>query len=181
MIFTFVSHIQPFLWEPRGFSSIEEMNEAIVERWNKIVKPNDSVWVLGDLILCNNVTGIQYLKRLNGQLYIIFGNHDTEVRKNLFFKELPNAHGGWYAYQIKDGKWHFYLSHYPTLTSNYDEKHVSQHLMNLHGHTHQQTNWLDPTNPFMYHVGLDSHNCTPVSIEEIRADIKQKWEANSKD
>ena len=53
--------------------------------------------------------------------------------------------------------------------------------MNLHGHTHQQTNWLDPTNPFMYHVGLDSHNCTPVSIEEIKADIKQKWEANSKD
>jgi hypothetical protein len=82
-----------------------------------------------------------------------------------------------YAHQFKRGKLTFYLSHYPTLTANFDEKHFNQHVINLHGHTHQQTNWLFPDNPFVYHVGMDSHNCTPVHIDEIIADIKNRWNA----
>ena len=70
---------------------------------------------------------------------------------------------------------HIYLSHYPTLTANFDEKHFSQHVINLHGHTHQQTNFLQPDNPFMYHVGMDSHNCTPVHIDEVLTDIRNRW------
>jgi len=48
-------------------------------------------------------------------------------------------------------------------------------VINLHGHTHQQTNFLQPDNPFMYHVGMDSHNCTPVHIDEVMTDIRQRW------
>ena len=70
-----------------------------------------------------------------------------------------------------------YLSHYPTLTANYsNNKHFSQNVINLHAHTHQKTNFLNPLNPFMYHVGVDSHNCTPVHIDEIMFDIRQRWE-----
>ena len=80
-----------------------------------------------------------------------------------------------WADMLKVGKLKFYLSHYPTLTANFDDKHFSQHVINLHGHTHQQKNWLDPNNPFMYHVGMDSHNCTPVHIDEVITDIRQRW------
>ena len=34
----------------RPFSSIEEMDEQLVENWNKRVKKNDRVYILGDLI-----------------------------------------------------------------------------------------------------------------------------------
>ena len=34
-------HAKDFLWRPRGFSSVEEMNEGIIERWNLIVEPDD--------------------------------------------------------------------------------------------------------------------------------------------
>ena len=173
---THFCHNQGFLYEPRGFTNVNDMNEAIIENWNKIVKPNDIVYHLGDTMLNNNEKGIECFKRLNGQIFIIWGNHDTQNRTNALFDECRDKlMGGWYAYVIKDGKHSIYLSHYPTLTSNFDDKHFSQHVINLHGHTHQRTNWLQADNPFMYHVGVDSHNCTPVHIDEVLADIRNRW------
>ena len=173
---THFCHKQEFLWGPRGFSNVEEMNEAIIERWNKVVKPEDIVYHLGDTMLNDNEKGIECFKRLNGQIFIIWGNHDTQNRTNALFEECRHKLlGGWYAFVIKHGKHSIYLSHYPTLTSNFDDKHFNQHVINLHGHIHSKNNWMIPTNPFIYHVGVDSHNCTPVHIDEILSDIRQRW------
>lgn len=171
---THFGHDRSFICEPRGFITAEEMNEAIIERWNKIVKPEDIVYHLGDVFLNDNKIGIECFKRLNGQIFMIWGNHDTDVKKNLLAHEC-HILGGWYSYLIKYGKLSLYLSHYPSITANYDEKHFNQHVINLHGHTHQQRNFLYVDNPFMYHVGMDSHNCTPVHIDEIIGEIKQNW------
>ena len=173
---THFAHQPMFLWEPRGFQSVEEMNEAIIERWNKVVKPDDIVYHLGDTMLSDNKKGIECFNRLNGEIFVIWGNHDTDNRKNLLAAECPNFRGGWYAYLIKYNRMNIYLSHYPTLTANYSsDRHFSQNVINLHAHTHQKTNFLNPTNPFMYHVGLDSHNCTPVHIDEAITDIRNRW------
>ena len=174
---THFGHQPEFLWKPRGFSSVEEMDEAIIENWNKVVKQGDVVYHLGDTMLNDNVHGLECFKRLNGQIFLIYGNHETDARKDLLFTELHSKMlGGWYAWVIKYGKLSIYMSHYPTITSNFDQKHFSQHVIAVHGHTHQRTNWLDPKNPFLYHVGLDSHNNTPVHIDEIITDIRQRWE-----
>lgn len=173
---THFCHNQDFLFSPRGFSSVEEMNEAIVERWNSIVKPEDIVYHLGDTMLNDNEKGIEYFKRLNGTIYLIFGNHDTDARKNLLYSELAGKIiGGWYATLIKFNKLSLYLSHYPTLTANYDDKHFNQHVINLHGHVHSIIPWIDVENPFMYDVGMDAHNCTPIHIDEIIKAIKGRW------
>ena len=179
-IFIFVSHKAEFLWKPRGFSSVDEMNEAIVENWNSVVKPEDITYLLGDTMLNDNEKGIECFSRLNGQIFLIVGNHDTSNRLNMLYTDERTKHkmlGGWYAYVIKYGKLSIYMSHYPTLTANYSsDKHFSQNVINLHAHTHQKTNFLNPTNPFMYHVGLDSHNCTPVHIDEVMSDIRHRWD-----
>ena len=169
-------HDKEFLYGPRGFKSVDEMNEAIVERWNSIVKSEDIVFVLGDLMLNDNEKALKYIGRLNGNLGVVWGNHDGEARQKLLRERLParlTIMG--YAHQFKHHKLTLYLSHYPTLTANFDDKHFSQHVISLHGHSHQKTNWLQPTNPFLYHVGIDSHNCTPVHIEEAISDIRNRW------
>lgn len=171
---THFGHSKSFITEPRGFKTVEEMNEAIIERWNKIVKSDDIVYHLGDIFLNNDKVGIECVKRLNGTIFMIWGNHDTDVKKNLLSREC-HILGGWYSYLIKYGKLSLYLSHYPSITANYDEKHFNQHVINLHGHTHQQKNFLYVDNPFMYHVGVDSHNCAPVHIDEVIGEIKQNW------
>ena len=172
---THFCHNRDFLFAPRGFSSVEEMNEAIVENWNDIVHPEDMVFHLGDVMLNNDESGLAYFKRLNGQINIVWGNHDTRTRQHLL-SALPNVIALGYAHVFKYNKLSIYISHYPTLTSNYDEKHFSQHVINFHGHSHQQKNFLNPENPFMYHVGLDSHNCTPVHIDQAIEDIRRQWD-----
>lgn len=172
---THFAHAAEFLWRPRGFNSADEMNEAIIEKWNSVVKPDDIVFHLGDITLTDTAKGLECFKRLNGQISVVWGNHDSPARQELIEK-MPIITLG-YAHQLKIGKWTFYLSHYPTLTANYNcNKHFRQNVINFHAHTHQKTNFLNPTNPFMYHVGMDSHNCTPVHIDEAISDIRQRWE-----
>ena len=172
---THFGHQPEFLWKPRGFSSVEEMDEAIIENWNKVVKPEDMVIHLGDVMLNDSAHGLACFKRLNGQISITWGNHDSDIRKKLL-GSLPNVIALGYAHQFKYNKLSIYMSHYPTLTSNYDQKHFSEHVLSLHGHVHSRKPWIDPRNPFMYDVGMDAHNCTPVHIDEVITDIRQRWE-----
>ena len=79
-----------------------------------------------------------------------------------------------YAYQFKYNKHYLYLSHYPTITANYDDdKPWAKHLINLFGHTHQKEKFYN-NNPYMYNVGLDANDNKPVSIDEILERIKEK-------
>ena len=60
---------------------------------------------------------------------------------------------------------------------NYDDKPYHNHIICLYGHTHQGNKFFtigEEENPFMYNVGVDAHDCTPVSIEEINKDIHEK-------
>jgi calcineurin-like phosphoesterase family protein len=166
-------HDKDFIYRPRGFSSINEMNEAIIERFNSVVKNKDILYLLGDVMLGNNDTNIEYLKRLNGHKVILTGNHDTNNRLSLYYF-LDDVDILGYSDMIKYKKKHFYLSHYPTITSNM-ESNINQTVINLYGHTHQKTNFYE-NKPFMYHVGVDSHNCYPISIDTIIEDIKNKIE-----
>jgi len=171
-----LSHNKEFLWGPRGFKNEKEMNEAIVENWNSVVKPGDEVYNLGDMALSDIKDAAKYLRQLNGTHLWIYGNHDTDKKIDYFADEVSNLYMIGYAWVIKyDKKYSLYMSHYPTLTTNYDDKHFSQHVINLHGHTHQKVNWLHSDNPFMYHVGMDSHNNTPVHIDEVLTDIRNRW------
>lgn len=168
-------HDRDFLYGPRSFESIEEHDKAIIKNWNSVVGVNDVVFVLGDLMLNDDEHGINCLSQLNGHLFIIYGNHDSETRINLYDQySWLNLLG--YAAKLKIKKNIFYLSHYPTITSNYDDgKPWAQHVINLHGHTHSKNKFYN-NNPYMYNVALDAHNNYPVSLEKIIEDIKAKKE-----
>ena len=166
-------HDKDFVWQVRGFESIDEMNAEIVRRWNEIVYPDDDVYVLGDLTLGNVEEGLKLIAKLNGCLHIIRGNHDTDTKANRYL-ELPNVVSVEFATVYKYKKAIFWLSHYPTITANYDDdKPWAKHLVCLFGHTHQEQPFYN-NNPYMFNVGMDAHNCTPISIEKIIETIRNK-------
>ena len=85
-----LSHKAEFLWQPRGFTSQKEMNEALVENWNSVVKPEDEVYNLGDMALTDPEDALKYLRQLNGKHWWIYGNHDTKHKINLFIDMILN-------------------------------------------------------------------------------------------
>ena len=161
-------HDREFVWGARGYADVNEMNEAQVRKWNEIVTDEDEVWVLGDLMLGDFEQGLSYLKQLKGKIHVCLGNHDTSKREQAY-RNL-----GWdvqLCARMKYKKISFYLSHYPTITHNIDEKELWQVVVNLYGQTHQTTNFYHD-DPWMYHVGVDSHDGYPVSMDQVLADIR---------
>lgn len=178
---THFGHDREFVYGPRGFNSIGEHDETIIARWNEVVNEDDIVYHLGDVMLGDNSYGIECIKRLKGTIYIIPGNHDTSARISLY-KKLDNVHvleSGIpgleaAAATLKYNKYNFYLSHHPTLTSNLEKApYLKMHLINLFGHTHQTKPFYEEM-PYMFHVGMDSNNCTPVLLDDAIQKMKDE-------
>ena len=168
---THFNHNKDFIWKARGFNSVEEMNETIIKNWNDVIQPDDVVYHLGDVMLNDNDGGLKILKNLKGKIHIIIGNHDTDSRIELY-KNCYNVVEVVYATRIKYKGKSFYLSHYPTLTSNL-QTNPDKTIYNLFGHTHSTDKFYEDQF-YMYNVACDAHNCTPVSIDQIIEDIQKK-------
>ena len=171
------NHNQPFIWDARDFSSVEEMNEEIVRRHNSVITEDDEVYVLGDLCMGPDLAANKELiERLNGKLHIVFGNHDTDKRKEMYSKCKNVVEICGYATVIKYKKYHFYLSHYPTATDNYNDQGLKNMVINLCGHIHTTRECLELDNGIVsYHVEVDAHNCYPVSAEEALAALRHYY------
>ena len=168
------NHNKEFVYKERNFSDINQMNKSIITLYNNIVQPDDEVYVLGDLMLGDLDEGLNCIQQLNGHLHIVRGNHDTDRRWEAY-KNLSNVVELENAIYLKWHKYHFYLSHFPTFTGNIEKEALTQMTINLYGHTHQKNNFYNDI-PYMYHVGIDSHNCCPVSIDTIIKEMYEKLE-----
>lgn len=147
----------------RPFGSVEEMNETLVENWNKVVKNNDEVFVLGDFTYHNEDHSWQHRAtfwnaQLNGRKYLILGNHDEVERwqDNVPMQTTKFLNCGFsaiYNYlDLKRGGKHFILFHYPM--EDWDRRYKGS--IHLHCHTHQKV--LErPLVPYIETSGLSDH------------------------
>lgn len=178
------NHNREFIYKARGFNTVEEMNEAIVANINSVVGVDDELHILGDVCLGGGSSEMlaknkALIERLNGRIHIILGNHDTPQRIAMY-TNCENVYSATeYATMLHYKGYHFYLSHFPTITGSLEKESLKKCTLNLFGHTHQTTNFYQDM-PFVYHVGVDSHNCYPVLlddiIEEIHAKVKECFE-----
>ena len=167
-------HDREFLYGSRGFSSVWEMNKELVARYNEVVSKNDDVYVLGDLMLNNDQAGLACIKNLKGNIHVIRGNHDTNTR-------ITQYSSCWNIVEICEGKYfnyknyHFYLSHYPCICSNWDyDKPLKARTISLCGHTHTQDPFKDFDKGLIFHCEVDTNNCYPWNINDIITKIKER-------
>ena len=158
--------------DTRGhFNSAEEMNETLIENWNRIVRPIDSIWHLGDFAWGSQVLIKNLLSRLQGRIYIMGGNHDKKAFKTKFQAEL--IHRGYienyfdnYLERTFDSTFTV-MNHYAQRTWN-RAFHGSIHL---YGHSHGTL----PSFRKSVDVGVDSKDMAkhtgdtlrPWALEEI--------------
>jgi calcineurin-like phosphoesterase family protein len=157
------SHDREFVWKERGFENVGEMNITLIDNFNSIIHPGDTLYLLGDNWLnCSVEEGIALLRQIRYKdIRFIRGNHDSPTRWEAL-KEVGTLLG--WAEVIKDAKKYYYLSHYPTHTANYDDEWGTA-IRNLHGHTHQK---LPVSDDFYFNVGVDAWDCRPVSFGEVK-------------
>lgn len=146
-----------FKWDNgrKEFSSIEEMDELMVQNWNSVVKPGDLVYHLGDVYFGSLERYRDVIHpRLNGSKRLLVGNHD-DIKQiasaNLFQKIMM-----WRMFP----EFGILMTHVPVHESTLEFK----DLINVHGHVHN--NSLD--DPRYVNMSVEVINYTPVNIEELR-------------
>ena len=71
----------------RPFKTVEEMDLAMISRWNERITWEDDVWFLGDFTFYNSTKTSGILSRLQGRKHLIWGNHDKPLKNKLSFFE----------------------------------------------------------------------------------------------
>jgi len=161
---THFDHSRIIDYEKRPFSDNLEMTEVLIDNWNKVVKPNDLIFHLGDVFFCKADRMQEIANRLNGRKILIRGNHDKGVSNGKFRKlgfEPRNY------YQV-DG---LFLSHYPQDISAI--KTAVNHgaiAGNVHGHVHSMIDGLDQQVYKCVSVELTGYK--PISLELVKNHFK---------
>ena len=140
----------------RPFSSVGEMNLAMIERWNDVVDEDDVVYHLGDVAYrCTRSQAQRILDALHGEKHLIQGGHDWKLGSTLV---------GWASIRDlvtlrKPGQTIVVLCHYPLLSW----WNMRRGSVMLHGHCHgtvkRERSRVD--------VGVDSWGFKPVKLEEV--------------
>ena len=178
-------HDSIIAYDNRPFDSVEEMNEALIANWNRVVTdPEDLTWILGDFCAGDAARWRELLSRLNGRKALILGNHDdpgvlnsetvrTQLEDVAEYREILDKERGDGAVRV--------LCHYPILAFR-DHYFGWYHL---YGHVHSSYEWNVTENAKrllqrlyvrddvcrMYNVGamLPAMAYTPRTLDEIIA------------
>lgn len=167
----------------RPFTSTEEMDEAMVERWNATVSDNDTVYHLGDVVIARR--NLETVKRLKGRKILIRGNHDLFKDKDYYEAGFESLRGC----MVFQGKW--IMTHIPIHVES-----LARFRVNVHGHLHGNQVMRDvrvkkvnrdtrgeweyydfetQVDPRYMSVCVEQTNFTPISFEELEARIQARW------
>lgn len=145
-------------YENRPFENVNEMNSIMIENWNKVVKDEDEVYVLGDFGAVKQETSV--LKQLKGIKYLVKGNHD--VKSNDYYRQAGFKEVYDYPIIIEN---FWILSHEPLYVNS------NMPYANLFGHVHNSPIFKTYSNQH-YCVSVERTGYMPVSFESIMAKVK---------
>ena len=148
----------------RPYANANEMNEDIIKKYNDVVGVNDIVYHLGDFSYKSSTERtVKFLKRLNGKIKIIFGNHDhklTRLYESGDLDKLKNVEILGQLHDMTINKQRIILCHYAMRSW----PGAFRGTWHLYGHSHGNL-------PGIYtsmDVGVDCNNYTPFHFDEIK-------------
>ena len=155
---THFGHAKAIQMCDRPFKDKQEMDEAMIAKWNKKVKNGHDVYFLGDFSFYGKDTTTEICKRLNGNKYLIKGNHDSHSAK--YYEDC----GFTKAYDfpiILENFW--ILSHEPI---PFDDDTM---FFNIHGHLHNNINHETYDNSTTHYcVSVELLNYEPIDFDKVR-------------
>lgn len=165
---THFSHANIIKYCNRPFSHVGEMNAAMIENWNSVVKHGDTVYHLGDFSLGQGAAEPLF-DRLNGDIHLVLGNHDEKA-----LALQGRRDGGKRFASVSDLK-EIVVEGQKIVLCHYAFRVWNNHLhgsWSLYGHTHG-TLPDDPT-LLSLDVGVDCWNFFPVTMDQLRKRMSKK-------
>jgi calcineurin-like phosphoesterase family protein len=163
----------------RPFANVEEMNQKLIENWNKKVPEDGIVFNLGDFAWGGYPFWKSMREQLNGKIILIKGNHDEKNLTQTGAQELFELVTYQMKIQIEDRK--IYLNHYPFLcyAGTYRDANGLEYQAFGHVHSGPGAKGLDVDRlsmlfPTQYDVGVDNNNYEPISWSEFNDKIGQQ-------
>jgi calcineurin-like phosphoesterase family protein len=142
----------------REFQTISHMNEHIVDCHNSVVRPNDKVYFLGDIVMSTKSYSLDILKRMNGQKVLIKGNHDL-CKMEAYLEHFKDVRG---SHQFEG----LIMTHIPIHPES-----LARWGLNVHGHLHHNVVKMPlaqiPDRRY-FNVSMERINYTPISLEEVK-------------
>lgn len=130
-----LGHLNALSFDNRPFSTTEAQDNYIIERWNRKIKEDDDVYILGDISWYKVAKTLEILSSLNGNKILVQGNHDKKLLKS---QEIRDCFQKVVAYEeIKDNEKDVILCHYPIPCFN---KHYKG-AVHFYGHVHSSFEW----------------------------------------
>lgn len=179
---THFGHARIIELSKRPFRNFEHMDQMLIENWNSIVGEDDTIFHLGDVALGSWDRWDSILTRLNGYKILVVGNHDRVFKggQRRQQERFAPLYEGWfdevhdsYELTLEDGT-EVNLSHFPYDGDSHDEDRYSESRLKdegkvlVHGHTHlDNVISRSKKNTIQIHVGVDAHNYTPVSEQQV--------------
>lgn len=189
----------------RPWTTVDEMNQGLIDNYNSVVTADDTVLILGDLIMGKKGENVpKYLPMLTGTKILICGNHDflpseQKPEKLTQLEDLYLHNGisqiiygcvGLDMITLDSNHSDIKLCHFnPTSVEDnrdieYEQRYShlrpvikpTEHL--LCGHCHSRNHLLDKN---VYHVGVDAeiHNYAPVELSVIKYRLGISQESRS--
>ena len=142
----------------RPFRSADQMDSVLIGNMWKVVKPDDTLWIVGDFAFGPAAKNGEWLEAVFTNLpgrekHFVIGNHDGGLTLNLPWNSVSQLT------EVRDGGRRCVLCHYPMITWNGARNGAIQ----LFGHVHQR--WLGSRNAV--NVGVDVWDFMPVTIADI--------------
>ena len=167
-------HTNIIRFSERPFSSVEEMDQELIKRWNEKVSPLDIVYHLGDISLARPERTKEILDQLNGSIFLVKGNHDKSA---LSYAKRFEWIKDYYELSVEDadapnGRQKIILFHYAMKVW----RSSFRGTWHLYGHSHGHL--FDDETSRSFDVGVDCHNYEPLSYDDVKAIIlKKDWKA----
>jgi calcineurin-like phosphoesterase family protein len=166
-----ISHTNIIKYCNRPYSTVEEMNESIIENYNKKIRSNDNVLFLGDIFFTKNQEYIKnVIKRLNGSKHLLRGNHDHKWSDlQLYDFGFDSVYKTDFLGSISGHAVRY--SHYPYYSLEGDQGYIELRpkkeisVILIHGHTHEKDKI---TSYGTLHVGVDAWDMSPATYDEVK-------------
>lgn len=158
-----LGHKKILQYQPnRAFADVTEMDNAIIDNWNRVVRPSSTVIFHGDFAFASKRRIREYRERLNGRIIFLMGNHD-------YFREIVDTFGRENIFQaltytVGPNRQPYHSCHHPMASW----MHAEEGGWHTHGHYHAHE--VDKNLYKRLDVGIDNHpRLCPFSQPEIRA------------